>query len=115
MFIYFIFFFKQKTAYELRKGDWSSDVCSSDLHGRHGAAVEPVAFHDRGVHLDRAGGGEHGAAPGIEAGVILERAHRALDSIERGPTLTEHLPAFEDGGPDAFAELVPRLPGIGTG
>src|SRR5216117_1174062 len=25
------FFFKQKTAYELRKGDWSSDVCSSDL------------------------------------------------------------------------------------
>src|SRR5216117_1757176 len=26
-----IFFFKQKTAYEIRKGDWSSDVCSSDL------------------------------------------------------------------------------------
>src|SRR5216117_593914 len=27
-----IFFFKQKTAYEIRKGDWSSDVCSSDLN-----------------------------------------------------------------------------------
>src|SRR5216117_1169145 len=27
------FFFKQKTAYEIRKGDWSSDVCSSDLGG----------------------------------------------------------------------------------
>src|SRR5216117_4279980 len=27
----FFFFFKQKTAYEIRKGDWSSDVCSSDL------------------------------------------------------------------------------------
>src|SRR3546814_16250949 len=26
-----IFFFKQKTAYELRISDWSSDVCSSDL------------------------------------------------------------------------------------
>src|SRR3546814_13812398 len=25
------FFFKQKTAYEMRIGDWSSDVCSSDL------------------------------------------------------------------------------------
>src|SRR5216117_4580654 len=25
-----LFFFKQKTAYEIRKGDWSSDVCSSD-------------------------------------------------------------------------------------
>src|SRR3546814_18185266 len=29
--IYFIFFFKQKTAYEMRISDWSSDVCSSDL------------------------------------------------------------------------------------
>src|SRR3546814_4817522 len=28
----FIFFFKQKTAYEMRISDWSSDVCSSDLH-----------------------------------------------------------------------------------
>src|SRR3546814_39191 len=28
---YFIFFFKQKTAYEMRISDWSSDVCSSDL------------------------------------------------------------------------------------
>src|SRR3546814_14298421 len=26
-----VFFFKQKTAYEMRIGDWSSDVCSSDL------------------------------------------------------------------------------------
>jgi len=25
------FFFKQKTAYEIQEGDWSSDVCSSDL------------------------------------------------------------------------------------
>src|SRR3546814_6034720 len=28
----FLFFFKQKTAYEMRISDWSSDVCSSDLH-----------------------------------------------------------------------------------
>src|SRR3546814_9156075 len=27
-----LFFFKQKTAYELRISDWSSDVCSSDLY-----------------------------------------------------------------------------------
>src|SRR3546814_10433515 len=27
----FFFFFKQKTAYEVRISDWSSDVCSSDL------------------------------------------------------------------------------------
>src|SRR3546814_2685582 len=29
----YIFFFKQKTAYEMRISDWSSDVCSSDLGG----------------------------------------------------------------------------------
>src|SRR3546814_3453865 len=30
--IFVFFFFKQKTAYEMRISDWSSDVCSSDLH-----------------------------------------------------------------------------------
>src|SRR3546814_10420062 len=29
--VFFVFFFKQKTAYEMRISDWSSDVCSSDL------------------------------------------------------------------------------------
>src|SRR3546814_5449816 len=29
-----VFFFKQKTAYEMRISDWSSDVCSSDLRHR---------------------------------------------------------------------------------
>src|SRR3546814_4654946 len=32
MIILCFFFFKQKTAYEMRISDWSSDVCSSDLH-----------------------------------------------------------------------------------
>src|SRR3546814_7147158 len=31
MYCFCIFFFKQKTAYEMRISDWSSDVCSSDL------------------------------------------------------------------------------------
>src|SRR3546814_5506480 len=31
--VLFVFFFKQKTAYEMRISDWSSDVCSSDLLG----------------------------------------------------------------------------------
>src|SRR3546814_5264988 len=33
LFLVFFFFFKQKTAYEMRISDWSSDVCSSDLPG----------------------------------------------------------------------------------
>src|SRR3546814_1846596 len=34
LFFYIFFFFKQKTAYEMRISDWSSDVCSSDLSGK---------------------------------------------------------------------------------
>src|SRR3546814_3093153 len=43
--VYLIFFFfKQKTAYEMRISDWSSDVCSSDL---------PVGIGDEQVDTDR--------------------------------------------------------------
>src|SRR3546814_5292922 len=38
----FFFFFKQKTAYEMRISDWSSDVCSSDLHGAEVIKVESL-------------------------------------------------------------------------
>src|SRR3546814_5896545 len=38
---WFFFFFKQKTAYEMRISDWSSDVCSSDLSVRAEAGFEP--------------------------------------------------------------------------
>src|SRR3546814_5682856 len=31
IYVLYFFFFKQKTAYEMRISDWSSDVCSSDL------------------------------------------------------------------------------------
>src|SRR3546814_11108121 len=37
-----VFFFKQKTAYELRISDWSSDVCSSDLQNQRDGAPEEV-------------------------------------------------------------------------
>src|SRR3546814_18944509 len=36
----FVFFFKQKTAYEMRISDWSSDVCSSDLEAFIAALLE---------------------------------------------------------------------------
>src|SRR3546814_1631880 len=43
--MFFFFFFKQKTAYEMRISDWSSDVCTSDL----------VAVGSWEVHTTRAG------------------------------------------------------------
>src|SRR3546814_8123908 len=53
MFIYeclAFFFFKQKTAYEMRISDWSSDVCSSDLP----AALVPGGRERRGRAWDKA-------------------------------------------------------------
>src|SRR3546814_2130141 len=42
-FSYVFFFFKQKTAYEMRISDWSSDVCSSDLSAVGGVLIALVA------------------------------------------------------------------------
>src|SRR3546814_13523921 len=55
-----VFFFKQKTAYEMRISDWSSDVCSSDLdpgdaRGREDVALGRVAAADRSEGLWRHG------------------------------------------------------------
>src|SRR3546814_10259075 len=36
------FFFKQKTAYEMRISDWSSDVCSSDLYQSIVPTTDPI-------------------------------------------------------------------------
>src|SRR3546814_5923967 len=45
----FVFFFKQKTAYEMRISDWSSDVCSSDLLRRPAVAGTVAAARGAGA------------------------------------------------------------------
>src|SRR3546814_9762845 len=67
--MFYFFFFKQKTAYEMRISDWSSDVCSSDLIGA--AALEA---------LDPAPDGAIIASPANPTGTIIpaeEMAHIA--------------------------------------
>src|SRR3546814_17230303 len=63
-----IFFFKQKTAYEMRISDWSSDVCSSDLFGGeeilhrfllHILARKLAETYALARHVARAGIGRH--------------------------------------------------------
>src|SRR3546814_7280868 len=51
------FFFKQKTAYEMRISDWSSDVCSSDLVRREAAEHDGMHGADTGAGQHRIGGG----------------------------------------------------------
>src|SRR3546814_4571224 len=67
--LFFFFFFKQKTAYEMRISDWSSDVCSSDLHpafdpGQHARRAHAPARGKRCV-LPQAAGGRAMILPGF--------------------------------------------------
>src|SRR3546814_10202638 len=43
--LFIFFFFKQKTAYEMRISDWSSDVCSSDLVYKWAPSMAVSIFH----------------------------------------------------------------------
>src|SRR3546814_16498741 len=69
---------KQKTAYEMRISDWSSDVCSSDLHrAHHNGEILPM-HRTPGQLLDQPGVGALAARdhhyPG---GVLVEPVHTA--------------------------------------
>src|SRR3546814_15923819 len=80
-----LFFFKQKTAYEMRISDWSSDVCSSDLRDfLQGAAITAAAF---------------GLAPELAQAAALERAAQDQPGYYP-PALTgmrgSHPGSFED-------------------
>src|SRR3546814_9207835 len=48
-YLVFVFFFKQKTAYEVRISDWSSDVCSSDLDDAYRVLGVPASASDAEV------------------------------------------------------------------
>src|SRR3546814_4752010 len=69
------FFFKQKTAYEMRISDWSSDVCSSDLQ-RLGAGL--LGGKALGVRLDP------GHGPAIRPCLL----HRGEDAVEEAVAKT---------------------------
>src|SRR3546814_5999666 len=53
--IFIFFFFKQKTAYDMRISDWSSDVCSSDLYAVIAACrqIHELCRHDFAFGNDR--------------------------------------------------------------
>src|SRR3546814_4510422 len=53
---FFFFFFKQKTAYEMRISDWSSDVCSSDLSRREWLFRQAMRLTDVAVAVSKAAG-----------------------------------------------------------
>src|SRR3546814_8616446 len=114
LFGYFVCFFKQKTAYEMRIGDWSSDVCSSDLgNSVFTVAIERVekglqyAYRDRRtkkrnfralwIQRINAGAREHG----LTYSQFMNGIRRA--GIELDRKVLSDLAVRE---PDAFKSLV---------
>src|SRR3546814_3373517 len=82
-----IFLFKQKTAYEMRISDWSSDVCSSDLPGDvdfgRGLGEGEVAGAETHFEIaleERAHELGQGALEVGEAGVLVDQ--QAFDLVE---------------------------------
>src|SRR3546814_1958080 len=79
-----LFFFKQKTAYEVRSSDWSSDVCSSDLDAVHANALfDQIFAQGTGEGGDRAIGG-----------AVIEQPLRPLIHRHAG-AIDERRPFFE--------------------
>src|SRR3546814_841348 len=100
---YRMFFFKQKTAYEMRISDWSSDVCSSDLVLQ--AEVGEVV------------------APGVEEGIGIGHGRTSLlvtlgpqaegpeQATERSPWMLGSSPSMTmEAGMTAAQDIAPRHP-----
>src|SRR3546814_17690156 len=86
----FFFFFKQKTAYEMRISDWSSDVCSSDL-----TVKGIVAKYPKDVRLVMRYLPLH---PGSAEAIVILEAARVQGKLDPVPAaLLEAQPAWHDG------------------
>src|SRR3546814_8489463 len=88
MLVFLFFFFKQKTAYEMRISDWSLDVCSSDLKPASRWWLHIGRHFD--MPLPGRRGGQHRQQPGVghtqqyaEAEAADERRRRTRKQAER--------------------------------
>src|SRR3546814_10069607 len=77
-----VFFFKQKTAYELRISDWSSDVCSSDLFERTSGTILDMFNMFSGGALERLSLFALGVMPYISASIIVQLMTSVVPALE---------------------------------
>src|SRR3546814_14728119 len=111
---YVFFFFKQKTAYEMRISDWSSDVCSSDLG-------LPASYRQGTHHLHLGGAPGRGAEPlrrGLNGVTTMAEnlrraaAERCFVAREAGPMPRfsfEYFPPAAPAAEERFRDTVRRL------
>ena len=92
-FCFVVFFFKQKTAYEIKECDWSSDVCSSDLLIRDESRKGDVVDFDGGVD---------------ESAIrvrFLERVKEEVEGVKLEDAEVVIVGGRGLGGPEPFEEL----------
>src|SRR3546814_2707094 len=100
--LFCFFFFKQKTAYEMRISDWSSDVCSSDLE----RLADHVAAHVgefRELHVLVGVVPLHPLGPALQGGDLV-RVRYAL--VGRVPAALEPTPLVVEIGRASCRERV---------
>src|SRR3546814_18769826 len=101
--LFVFFFFKQKTAYEMRISDWSSDVCSSDLLG------DPCGSRRR---AERGGlGGAAARGHGIRGGVRDGQRRAARQLSQRWHRFQRHRGLYGASQRPAGKALFHRLQG----
>src|SRR3546814_5877622 len=100
-----VFFFKQKTAYEMRISDWSSDVCSSDLLQVQTARITGLA--EQRMRRRGLAGQRRTAADG---GIAEASCAAAGGGITAATELVERLQVDLD-----VAAALPADPGLGQG
>src|SRR3546814_3033432 len=110
------FFFKHKTAYEMRISDWSSDVCSSDLPCREIAAQQIILLVGRprpaGAHVEIGVAAQHPALGGVGVEFVGDDADRLARGATRAArAIRDRLAAAE---PDP-AERVVQFGGVRAG
>src|SRR3546814_11271821 len=117
----FFFFFKQKTAYEMRISDWSSDVCSSDLLTVGSEVLADLGLGDLPIAAiakgpDRDAGRERIFLPGRPS-FMLQPRDPALYFLQR---LRDEAPRFAIGTHRAgrskarLRSALDAVPGIGA-
>src|SRR3546814_8671090 len=111
MVICLFFFFKQKTAYEMRISDWSSDVCSSDLPKVIGVVTSPTGAVIRDIlHRLEDRCPTHVVlwpvqVQGPGAAAQIGGAIRGFDALETGGAVPRPDPLILGGGGGSLAVL----------
>src|SRR3546814_9464689 len=105
------FFFKQKTAYEMRISDWSSDVCSSDL--QYAVALlghAPVPGAQAGLHVEDLDAAVSGRQDGEAAiGVAQHEKSIRLDLLQKLVRLADDIRNFLAVARGVDVQLIVRL------